>query len=306
MLPRRAGRPSTMARRSGNEEGRHGACGHRTPSKRPTEMPMELKAVILNCTLKKSPAVRHRGSRAASWLSIDSEQLTVVAEGSLQHRVEVHNVRVTGVRVAEQRPGLTGRHAQGTARIRRCRGKAGFVLGPRRYGVEDAKRPVSLAGLDEKQGQGAAQTVDAHVSHAATEDERLLEDRARARFVAGGERHARETAKCYGAGPGRGASARQRGGIGEQAPRTGEISAHELDARADRERIGHGLFVVSAPPDACELVCVALRLVDGAAVEVSVADRHQRPVLDGGLARVAREHQCTIEDREGHAAGSWA
>src|SRR5439155_1284911 len=99
------------------------------------------------------------------------------------------------------------RRAQGTARIRQRRAIVGFVLSRGRNGAEDAKGSVSLAGLDQKQSQSAAKTVDAHVTHAAAEVECLLDNRARARFVAGGERHARETTKRDGARPGCGASA---------------------------------------------------------------------------------------------------
>ena len=59
--------------------------------------------------------------------------------------------------------------------------------------------------------------------------------------------------------------------------RIGEIPARELDARANRKRLGHGLLVVSTPPDAYELVSVALRVVDGTAVKVRIADHRERP-----------------------------
>src|SRR5438552_11063719 len=221
---------------------------------------------------------------ARSWVSssTDAERLSADTEGSLQHRVEVHNGRVTGGRVAEQRPGLARRRAQGTARIRQRRAIVGFVLRRSRNGAENAKGSVSLAGLDQKQSQSAAKTVDAHVTHAAAEVQCLLDNRARARFVAGGERHARETTKRDGARSGRGASASERRGIREQAARIGEIPARELDARANRKRLGHGLLVVSTPADAYELVCVALRVVDGTAVKVRIADHRERPAAHCG------------------------
>src|SRR5579863_2204809 len=217
--------------------------------------------------LARPPEDRLTGIRRCS--PIDPEELTPVSDSSLQQRVKVHISRIARARVAEHRPGLTSRGAQSTARIRQCRGVAGFVLGPRPHRVEDTKRPVSLAGLDQKEGRGAAQTVDTHISHAATEDEDLLEDRSRARIIAGGKRHARETAQCYEASPGRGASARQRGGLGEQVTSTSKVSAHDFDASADRERIGNTFVVIWVRADVCKLIRIALRLVDGTILQKS-------------------------------------
>ena len=72
-------------------------------------------------------------------------------------------------RVAQQRPGLARRRAQGTTRIGHGRGIASFVFGPRGRSAEDAQRPLWLTGLSELTGQGAAQGFQGNVTHAAAE-----------------------------------------------------------------------------------------------------------------------------------------
>jgi hypothetical protein len=101
----------------------------------------------------------------------------VLTQGCLDDGFHVHNGRVTGRRVAEQRPGLPRRRPQGAARIRDVRGLTGFVIGLP-SGGEDAKRPFSFAGFHEQQGQRATQEVNAEVTDAVAEKKCLLEDRA--------------------------------------------------------------------------------------------------------------------------------
>src|SRR3974390_3094980 len=118
-----------------------------------------------------------------------------------------------------------------------------------------------LVCLDEKEGQGSAQTVEPQVPHTDTEEECFLENGARGFAFTRGERCTREAAECDGAGPSRGPSACECDRVGELAPCAREVTARDLDTAVDREGIGLGFFVLTLPCDGDKFVGGALGLI---------------------------------------------
>ena len=63
-------------------------------------------------------------------------------------------------------------------------------------------------------------------------------------------------------------------------------------------RVSGLALILLAAREVFELPVLALRFVDGSVIELNVADHREGPDLDEGLTRIAREHQCPIENCE--------